>query len=218
VKAADPYNLQADGLLHGRLDLPVDIPQGFRELPDPFDSVANTPYRAEGLHDLSYYDGKLYSYFGPTPTVLLFLPYRLLHIGDLSMDLANLIFATTGYIVLLLAVLRLRRCYLPTLPDAADVLIAIALGLGVPLPFMLYLGRFYELAITAGFARLSAAFYFGIRAWQARDRRRWLFLSLAWTALAVAVGPDQRRCWRRHSSGSRPWRSSNGQRPVRPGG
>jgi 4-amino-4-deoxy-L-arabinose transferase-like glycosyltransferase len=186
--SADPYNLQTDGFLKGRLDLPIEIPAGFARLPDPYDAMANSPYRGAGLHDLSYFDGRLYSYFGPTPSVLLFLPYRLFHLGDLPVSVGTLIFAVVGYVVLLLAMLRMRRSYLLLAPSWVDPLMAIALGLCLPLPFLVYLGRVYELAIVAAFACLSAALYCSLRAWQAKEPWCWRWQAAAWAALALGVG------------------------------
>jgi hypothetical protein len=56
-------------------------------LPDPYDSVANGPYR---LHDASFYKGRYYLYFGPVPAVVLFLPFSLLGIGNITEALRSL--------------------------------------------------------------------------------------------------------------------------------
>src|ERR1017187_9624231 len=77
--AADAYyNLLVRGFRAGQLNLKRDAPPGLAQLADPYDPVANTPYRSTpyGVHDLSYYKGRLYLYFGVTPAVILFWPYR----------------------------------------------------------------------------------------------------------------------------------------------
>ena len=73
--------MQAEGWLAGRLDLPRAAPAGLLALPDPYDPQANRAFRMaglEGVHDLSLYNGKLYLYWGPVPTLVAFLPWRVL--------------------------------------------------------------------------------------------------------------------------------------------
>ena len=67
------YNLLVDGFGAGQLNLPREVPAGLAALPDPYDPKANAVFRGpifvdeNRLHDLSYYRGRLYLYFGVTP-------------------------------------------------------------------------------------------------------------------------------------------------------
>src|ERR1039457_507256 len=82
ARAADTcYNLLARALRAGQLNLPLDVPPGFARLADPYDPAANERYRLledHPLHDLSYYKGKLFLYFGITPALVVFGPYTAL--------------------------------------------------------------------------------------------------------------------------------------------
>ena len=69
------YNLLIDGFRAGKLSLDVEVPPALKALPDPYDPVQNAPYR---MHDVSYYKGAYYLYFGVTPAATLFWPYRVL--------------------------------------------------------------------------------------------------------------------------------------------
>ncbi len=71
------YNLLVQGFRDGHLSLKKEVPTGFARLADPYDPDANWLYRGMpyGLSDLSYYKGRLYLYFGVTPTLLLFWPF-----------------------------------------------------------------------------------------------------------------------------------------------
>ncbi|MGD1019439.1 MAG: hypothetical protein ABSA12_08980, partial [Verrucomicrobiia bacterium] len=72
--AADSYyNLLVQGFRAGQLNLKKVVPPGFIQLADPYDSAANARFRTgpDHLHDLSYYKGKLYLYFGVTPALIL---------------------------------------------------------------------------------------------------------------------------------------------------
>jgi hypothetical protein len=77
------YNLMIEGWMQGKLSLAMEAPAGLKALPNPYDPVANASYRGlmyhgPRVHDLSYFNGKLYAYFSPIPAVVAFLPYHLL--------------------------------------------------------------------------------------------------------------------------------------------
>ena len=98
------YNLQVDGFRRGQLSLSLSAPAELQRLPDPYDPAANAPFRkfsfAEGrLHDLSYYDGKLYLYFSPVPALLVFWPYHTVTGRYLDHASAVAIFASLGFLV-----------------------------------------------------------------------------------------------------------------------
>ena len=75
--ADDYYNLLVQGFRAGQLSLEKEVPPKFARLADPYDPVANGPYRSlpYRLSDLSYYRGKFYLYFGITPAMILYWPY-----------------------------------------------------------------------------------------------------------------------------------------------
>lgn len=84
-----PYGFQnrlAEAFLDGHLDVGA-APEGLIELADPYDPVANQPFRSQGAHDLAYYDGKLYTVHGPTPAIIGNIPYWILGLGYLNANL-----------------------------------------------------------------------------------------------------------------------------------
>jgi hypothetical protein len=95
----DRYNLLTDGFTHGQLSFRVQPPSGLLALENPYDPVANLPYRAgdAGYHDVSLYKGRFYLYFGPTPVVTLFAPFRVLGLGHISESFAVLLYSWTGF-------------------------------------------------------------------------------------------------------------------------
>jgi len=77
--ADNHYNLLVRGFQHGQLSLDKVAPPQLATLPDPYDPVANGRYRTgNGLHDMTYYKGRLYLYFGVAPALLLFWPWAAL--------------------------------------------------------------------------------------------------------------------------------------------
>ena len=81
------YNLLSRGFLSGHLYVDRDPPAALASLADPFDPIANRAVRMDPryhLHDFSYYRGRLYLYFGPTPALLVFIPWHLITGGWLA--------------------------------------------------------------------------------------------------------------------------------------
>ena len=70
------YYQLTDALLDGRFSLDYRVSQGLLALENPYDRNAreSVVYR----WDTAFYQGKYYCYFGITPVLLLYLPYKLL--------------------------------------------------------------------------------------------------------------------------------------------
>ena len=155
----DFQNRIADAFLAGQTSLRIPVPKSLSSLKDPYDPVANEVARSTGLHDLSYYKGKLYAYFGPAPAVLLFIPFRALHVGDLSPTLAGLIFCLVGFAFSLLLFQFLVRLLFGSIPILMECAATLALGLAIPVPFIIYIGHAYEVSIACGYAELFVGLY-----------------------------------------------------------
>jgi hypothetical protein len=184
----DFQNLISDAFLHGQLNLRLEVPDFMRKLKDPYDPVANFEARKnDGLHDLSYYKGKLYAFYGPAPALLLFIPYRLLHVGDLSPTLACLIFCIAGFAFSLLLFQLLVRRFFGSIPIWMECAAAIALGLAVPAAFIIYVGRGYEVSIACGYAMVFIGLYFLARGLWSGPRPRLPSLAIGSLFLAGAV-------------------------------
>jgi tetratricopeptide (TPR) repeat protein len=189
-KPADTYyNLLVRGFQAGRLSLDKAVPPGLAQLPDPYDPAANSPYRAapHGLHDMSYYRGQLYLYFGVTPALILFWPFAAASGYYLLHRQAAAIFCALGFL-LGAAVLRgLHRRYFAEVGAGVLAACALALGLATGLPVLLARSEVYEVAISCGFMLTMAALG---AAWLALHSpgRRLLWLSLASAACGLALG------------------------------
>lgn len=139
----------ADAFLHGRLDLgdaPLDVVGAL----NPYDPQQNG-VNAENLaiHDLSYYDGKLYAYWGPAPALLVFLPARLLGFA-FSQTLAIAGFAFLGLLFSVLVLLTLQRRFAPHAAAWKVNAGVVVLGLANALPYTIRRPDKYEVAIAAG--------------------------------------------------------------------
>lgn len=152
--AVEHYNLLVDGFRAGQLSLKRELPPGLAQLPDPYDPVANQPFRSPpiGLHDASYYHGRLYLYFGPTPAVLLMWPWVALTGHHLSERAAVVIFCAVGFLAAAGLLRALWRRYFPEVSVAVVAAGCIALGLATVLPVMLQRPSFYEVPISCASA------------------------------------------------------------------
>jgi hypothetical protein len=177
------YNLLSDGLLGGHLHLLVAPDPNLLALPDPYDPVANQGLR---IHDLSLYHDHYYLYWGPTPALLLYIPFRLLQLGDLTDTLAVFIFAFVGFCFSIACLRALAQRFVPDAPRWMLGAAAVALAFGNALPFTLRRVAVYEVAITAGFCLSFIALYLVITG--LRDGVRLGRLGAASLLVGLAVG------------------------------
>jgi hypothetical protein len=183
----DRYNALSDGLIHGRASLLTPPDPGLLALKDPYDPVANQNYRLAGVHDLSLYHGRFYLYWGPTPAVTLFIPFRVLGVGKLPEALAAVIYAFAGLIFSLLLFRFLIRRYLPDTPFWMQFAGLVMLAVGNTAPFILRRPGVYEVAIAAGYCFMFAGLYFLLTG-ALRDRPSLVRLALGSAAFGLAIG------------------------------
>ena len=177
----DYYNLLTTGFLSGHLYLPV-TPDPALSSPDPAVRAA-----APSLLDASLYHGHYYLYFGLTPLLVVFLPWRLLTGAGIPENLATALFAAAGFLLAIALLARLRRRYFPAVGPVLWAAIVVAAGGCTLAPVALRRAIFYEVAITSAFAFAMLFFHAGLRALEAPERaRRWL--ALAGGACVLAIG------------------------------
>jgi tetratricopeptide (TPR) repeat protein len=187
------YNLLSRGFSSGRLSLLKEAPPGLARLADPYDPVANAAYDyvPQGLHDMSYYKGKLYLYFGPTPALVLFWPFAALTGRYLWQRQAAAIFCAAGFLAGACLLRSLRRRYFPEIGGGVLAAGVIVFGLATSLPMILARIEVYEVAITCGYMLTLFAL---AAIWQAlhrpQHRGRWLAAASAAYGLAVAARPS----------------------------
>ena len=177
------YNLLAQSISTGQLNLNKPVPAGLAKLSDPYDPIRNAPY-ITNLVDLSYYKGKLYLYFGITPVLVFFWPYAVMTGHYASDKAAVVIFYTLGFLVALALLRAIWRRYFSDLNFWPAALGMFVLGLAMAFTFWCNTN---EVAITCGFAFMMLALA-GI--WRAlhEPNRAVVSLALASLAYGLAVG------------------------------
>jgi tetratricopeptide (TPR) repeat protein len=189
-QAADTYyNLLVQGFRAGQLSLKKEAPPGLARLADPYDPAANALYRSApyGLHDLSYYKGRLYLYFGITPALILFGPVAVLTGQYLFHRQAVAIFCTIGFLVSVGLLHALRRRYFAEVSLWVVAACALSLGLATGVPILLSACDVYQVPISCGYMLTMLALG---AIWRAlhEPQRRWRWLAAASVAYGLAVG------------------------------
>ena len=184
------YNLLVRGFSARQLNLRRPVPPGLAQLRNPYDPAANLPYRWDPtapLHDTTFYHGKLYLYFGVTPALLLFWPWRVLTGHYLLHQTAVTIFSALGFLAGTWLLRDLWRRYFAEVSFRVLIAGVLAFGLGSGLPVLLARSDVYEVAISCGFALLISALALWWCSWH-DPRHSHTWLALAGCALGLAVG------------------------------
>jgi|GEM_PF-1373319 len=157
------YNLMADAYSAGRADLLLDPPKELLELKNPRDPEQNAPWR---ILDLSLHNGRYYLYFGPVPTLTLFIPFRWLGIGKISEPLAAVFYCYGLFLCSTFILLRCVKFYIPNCNRWLLIFAILGLGLSNTSPYLLRHPTVYEVAIAAGafFSMLGLCFLLTV--WQ----------------------------------------------------
>jgi hypothetical protein len=150
------YNLLGRGFVAGHLYLPIEPSPQLLSQPNPWDPSVDPALK---MHDMALYHGRYYLYFGATPAVLLFAPWRLLTGHDLPERFAIFILAFGGFLCACGALLRVLD--LASVRAGPVVLAILLVGLGCcqSIPYLLNRVAIYEVAIAGGYFCLSAALF-----------------------------------------------------------
>jgi Flp pilus assembly protein TadD len=187
------YNLLVQGFRHGQLNVYRDPPPGLASLANPYDPVANNPFvwKSQYLcYDMSYYQGKLYLYFGATPALVLFWPYVAVTDHYLPQADAVVIFFIVGFLVSAGLIHAIWRRYFPGAGVAIAASGVVAMGLVTGILELLASCDVYETPKSCGFAFTMIALA-GV--WKAlhEPHRKTPWLVLASLAYGLAVASRQ---------------------------
>ncbi|MCU0242026.1 MAG: hypothetical protein MUF51_06350 [Vicinamibacteria bacterium] len=156
------YNLQTDAFLAGQLHLPIEVPQRLLDAGD--ETNPNRLRRPPSAWDLSYYDHKLYLYFGPAPVALCYLPARILFDWRMPSGWAAWFFWAGGLMWATAALLRLSQ-RLASRPSSVWIAAGIFwMGLGTLSGALMHRPFVYEVALACGLFCFWAWTYFSISA------------------------------------------------------
>lgn len=181
------YNLLAQAFKKKQLNIDIDLPPEFHLLANPYEPAFNEPYR-EKIHDLSYYKGKFYLYFGPTAVITLFLPYLLITGKQLPNNFCVFVFCLGTLIFSGLILFHLRNTYFKKFPDWLLTLAILNMGLCNLSPYLLRQPRIWEQADSCGMFFMSAGLYFLFRVIESKEKLSSLNLALGSLCLGLSAG------------------------------
>jgi tetratricopeptide (TPR) repeat protein len=187
------YNLLVRGFRAGQLGLNKEVPAGLAGLVDPYDPAANSRYwfAPHWMLDLSYYQGRLYLYFGVTPALILFWPMAALTGWYLFDSQAVLIFCGIGFLVSVGVLVALWRRYFAEVRVGVVAACALALGLASGMPVLLSRSDVYEVSVSCGYMLVMLALGAIWRALHDPEKRtRWLTAASAAYGLALGARPS----------------------------
>jgi hypothetical protein len=188
------YNLLVQGFREGHLNVKRDAPPELASLTNPYDPAANKPYLWESghvCHDMSYYDGKLYLYFGVAPALTLFWPYAIVTGHYLADRDAVVFFLTLAFLISAGLLHAIRRRYFPETGIWVIVSGLFVMGFATGALELLSSCDVYESAISCGFAFTMLAVAGIWKALHEPIRKTWwlLLASLAY-GMAIASRPS----------------------------
>ncbi len=183
------YGLLTEAFAAGQVSLKLVPDPKLLRLADPYAG----PQGASRPHDMSFYRGKFYLYYGPTPALLLSLPWKLLQ-GRYPNEPTMTATLCLGGVLLGSGWLwSLRRRRFPDLPLPWLLLGIAVVAFGSPVFFLSGNPTFYAVPIAGGYFSLMVMLTMVDRAVRSPSPGfRLGFLALASLAGALAVGarPD----------------------------
>jgi hypothetical protein len=154
-QTSEYYPLLTDAFLAGQTSLLVQPSAKLLALPDPYNPVANAKFR---LHDASLYHGKYYLYFGPTPALVLFLPYKVLTGSHLPTRIAVALLCNCGFACSCALFFLLAKREKWDCPQWFASAVVLSLGTVPGVAYLLRRPSFYEVAIGAGYCFVLSGF------------------------------------------------------------
>ncbi|HEX8991809.1 MAG TPA: hypothetical protein VF784_09030, partial [Anaerolineales bacterium] len=137
-------------------------------LPNPYNPSARKGIPEAGagdpntLWDMSLYNGRAYPYWGPAPALLL-VGIRAFYPGEIGDQILTFAFLAGSFIFESLILIYLRRRFFSDVPAWTVIPGMLLSGFANPVPWLLFLPRIYEAAISAGQFFLMAGLYFVCR-------------------------------------------------------
>ena len=149
------YNELADALMKGQVYLDREPPQSLKSAANPYDPMQRwnvvTVMGGETFDwDYAYYNGRYYSYFGPVPAFLFFIPYKWITGMNLKtwdmVTVCSLLFCLSGFWFIYV----LCQHYFKSTSFGVYLLMSSFYILGGGMIYLVYLGIVYSVPIITG--------------------------------------------------------------------
>ena len=181
------YNYLIRGFRSGHLSLKADVPAGLLKLKDPYDPGQNAAF---GLHDLSFYKGRLYLYFGVAPALAAYWPFAALTGHYLEDPQALFLFCAAAFLSGSFLLARVHGTYFRATGVAVEAGGVIAMGLATMVPVLLRRSQVYEVAVASGDAFFMVSLLGVYQAFHGGRKLAWLSLASLAYGMAIASRPS----------------------------
>lgn len=150
-----------DAFSNGQVSLLREPSQELLNMSNPYDCGARTTLNlnGSGIWDHVFYNGKIYSYYGIAPVLLLFLPYHLLTGYYFPSYLACYIFSLLGAVFLICSYFAMIRNWFRKSPFHLVICGLIILLMSCGILFCVERPMFYEMEEAAGFMFFTAGVF-----------------------------------------------------------
>ncbi len=156
------YGHLTDAFLAGKVHLLKEPDPKLIALENPYDRWARGDF---GWHDATYYKEKYYLYFGATPVIVLYLPFKFLTGGNMTDRLASAIFMYGTFLFSAGILILIQKLYFPHLPNWKLLLSIAVIGFCNWAPFIARDNNgIYNVAIACELFFLTGTIYFLIKA------------------------------------------------------
>lgn len=178
------YELMAESILDGHIDLHYDEEDTLSQLENPYDPAQREGYVYHWDH--AYYDGHYYMYFGVAPVFLTFLPYRVITGEALPTYQATQIFVAVFVAGIFMLFRLLSKRFFAKLPFSVYLALSVAVSV-MSVWYATAEPALYCTAITAAIALEVWSLYFFIKAVYVEKRENRQILLAAIGALFGAL-------------------------------
>ncbi|HEX3729666.1 MAG TPA: hypothetical protein VHV47_07665, partial [Opitutaceae bacterium] len=182
------YGLLTAGFRGGHLYAAITPEPALLALKDPYDPVANAPYR---VHDMVLWRGHYYLYHGVTPVMVFFWPLAAVTGRYPSEPFAVAVFCSVGLFAAVVLLAAVHRRYFPSAPPWSLALGAACLAFASPCADLACGPQFYEVPIACAVCLemlMFGAVFLALRA--ERPSLGWLAAASLAFGLSLGARPD----------------------------
>lgn len=183
------YELMAEAILDGRIDLAYGDDYDLSQLENPYDPDARAEAGVYYHWDHAYYNGHYYMYFGIVPVFLVFLPYRIITGTALTTYHATQIFVAMSIVGIFVLFHLLSKLFFKNLSYGVYLSLSVAFSV-MSVWYASAEPALYCTAITAAIMLEIWSLYFFIRGvWgEEKENRQILFAGIGVLLGALAFG------------------------------
>ncbi|MDR0303900.1 MAG: hypothetical protein LBH98_03895 [Chitinispirillales bacterium] len=179
-----------DAFLKGRTWLDYGDPKKLLEAEDIYNNqwrAANLQVNVDWMWDWEWYKGKYYSYNGPVPAAILYVPYKMITGNYLSNHAGIFLFSAAAIILLAMLWRFCVKKYMPDSKFSFYLISFLTLFFASGLFSVLNFPRFYSIVQAAGFMFITAGILLLLKSVDG-EKIKYFKLFFACLCLALVVG------------------------------